>query len=306
MLLVMETIMRRLIPLLSYFVGLLCCQADAFGYASGDSSYFPLRIGNQWTLVRSTGEASVTEKVVDTVQVKGDLYFRFDSVRYETNVLYRFVGQKVYRYLDTTAALWYDFSADSATWTIPERSLSVTVVATRDTVTVPAGKFVNCRRFFFLIGPDAAWTEWFARGFGLVKRENITIAGANTWDLRSAIITSVPENPGPAPGLSFDLGQNYPNPFNPSTVIRYSVPSLTGRDLGRSASGSTGQVPALGHVSLKIYDLLGREIVTLVEGLITAGEHEVAWNAKGLAGGVYIYRLQVGTLSNSRKLLLIR
>jgi hypothetical protein len=201
------------------------------------------------------------------------------------------VGQKVYRYLDTTSVLWYDFSADSgATWTIPERYLQVTVESTKDTVSVPAGRFVNCRRFFFLIGPDAAWTEWFAQGFGLVKRENITIAGAATWGLSNAIITSVNDKSGSVPGPSFDLEQNFPNPFNPSTTISYSVPSLS----------------ALSHVTLKIYDLLGREIETLVEGNVTPGKHEAVWSAKGVVSGVYFYRLQIGNSSMSRKLLLLR
>ena len=70
------------------------------------------------------------------------------------------------------------------------------------------------------------------------------------------------------------LDQNYPNPFNPVTTIRY-------------------QLPTQGHVTMKVYDLLGREVVTLVEGELLAGQHEVTFDGHGLATGVYFYQLQV-------------
>lgn len=78
----------------------------------------------------------------------------------------------------------------------------------------------------------------------------------------------------------FYLAQNFPNPFNPSTRIRYS--------LARAS-----------HVTLTIYDFLGREITTLVNEIKSAGEYDVQWSPQDLAGGVYIYRLQAGDPSAS-------
>ncbi len=86
---------------------------------------------------------------------------------------------------------------------------------------------------------------------------------------------------------SFQLAQNYPNPFNPSTTIRY-------------------QLPAANHVSLKVFDLLGDEVATLVDGLQDRGDHAVTWDAGRFASGVYIYRLQSGDITSVRKLLLLR
>ncbi len=83
------------------------------------------------------------------------------------------------------------------------------------------------------------------------------------------------------------LLQNYPNPFNPSTTIGYRL---------------AGQ----GHVTLKVYDIAGREVATLVDGVREAGGYEVVFEAKNLASGVYIYRLTAGTYAEARKLLLIR
>lgn len=78
---------------------------------------------------------------------------------------------------------------------------------------------------------------------------------------------------------------NYPNPFNPSTYIRYYLP--------RS-----------GYVILRIYNIVGQELETLANGFKEAGEHEITWQAKGLPGGIYFYKLQSGEYTETKKLIL--
>lgn len=85
----------------------------------------------------------------------------------------------------------------------------------------------------------------------------------------------------------FMLGQNYPNPFNPSTTIRYGLPNRS-------------------HVTLAIYNALGQQVATLVEGAAEAGYHEVKFDASELASGVYLYRMQAGEFVQTRKLLLLQ
>ncbi len=85
----------------------------------------------------------------------------------------------------------------------------------------------------------------------------------------------------------YDLAQNFPNPFNPSTAIRY-------------------QIPQDGIVTLKIYDILGSEVATLVNEEKVAGKYEVNFNASSLASGVYIYKIQSGSFINSKKMLLLK
>ncbi|TAK65017.1 MAG: T9SS type A sorting domain-containing protein [Bacteroidetes bacterium] len=113
---------------------------------------------------------------------------------------------------------------------------------------------------------------------------------------------------------SFGLEQNYPNPFNPTTVIRYSVPVPSGRDFVEG-----GQLSANSYVTLKVYDVLGREVVTLVDEFQASGFKSQTWDANGMPSGVYFYRLTIagqvqgiptgdGILSYSaiKKMLLMR
>jgi parallel beta-helix repeat protein len=85
----------------------------------------------------------------------------------------------------------------------------------------------------------------------------------------------------------FVLGQNYPNPFNPSTVIRY-------------------QVPSNGSVELKVYDVLGKEVATLVNGIQSAGVYTCQFSAVNLPSGLYIYTLKAGSNIQTKKMLLLK
>jgi hypothetical protein len=85
----------------------------------------------------------------------------------------------------------------------------------------------------------------------------------------------------------FALYQNYPNPFNPSTIIRFAVPTN-------------------GPVTLKIFNALGNEIATLVNGKIETGTHEIHWHADRVPAGIYFYRLQMQEHSLTRKLIIIK
>jgi lysophospholipase L1-like esterase len=91
---------------------------------------------------------------------------------------------------------------------------------------------------------------------------------------------------------SITLEQNYPNPFNPNTTIKYSVGSF---GMGQPVS-----------VQLSIYNALGQKMATLFDGQQTAGNYSVTWNATGFSSGVYLYHLQVGEASYTRKMLLLQ
>ena len=85
----------------------------------------------------------------------------------------------------------------------------------------------------------------------------------------------------------FTLSQNYPNPFNPSTTISFSLPHAA-------------------SVSVKVFDMLGREVATLVNGYTTSGLHEVQFNATNLASGVYAYRFSSGNFTAVKKMTVVK
>jgi len=87
--------------------------------------------------------------------------------------------------------------------------------------------------------------------------------------------------------LSFQLLQNYPNPFNGQTTIAFTLPSAD-------------------RVTLRIFDVRGREVATLVDGLMDSGSHQITWNSAGAASGVYFYQIQSGEFQAVRKMSLVQ
>ncbi len=102
-------------------------------------------------------------------------------------------------------------------------------------------------------------------------------------------IVSVEENKNKLETIpnAFKLYQNYPNPFNPSTVISY-------------------QLPAAGHVTIKVYDILGRDIATLIDEYKTTGKYEVKFNGSSLTSGIYLYQIKSGSFVQTKKMMLIK
>ncbi len=85
----------------------------------------------------------------------------------------------------------------------------------------------------------------------------------------------------------FALQQNYPNPFNISTTIRYTLPEPL-------------------HITIDIYDILGRKAATLIDKPQFAGYHQVVWNAEVFTSGVYLYKITAGDFTESRKMILTK
>lgn len=115
------------------------------------------------------------------------------------------------------------------------------------------------------------------------NQNNGTISGA-TWVISG--IVEVESEQGEVPTI-FSLAQNYPNPFNPTTAITYQL-----------AAGS--------DVILKVFDILGNEIATLVNEYETAGRYEVEFNTTALPSGIYLYQLRAGNFIESRKMVLMK
>ncbi len=135
----------------------------------------------------------------------------------------------------------------------------------------------------------------------LVVKDSVLFAatlGGGVWmSPLSELVTDVTDNANNKIPSSFILEQNYPNPFNPTTTIKYSIPQS-------------------GFVTIKVFNLLGQEVATLVSKEQRAGEYSIEFSAKGgsasggnasnLASGIYMYRLQAGNYSLTRKMILLK
>ncbi len=118
--------------------------------------------------------------------------------------------------------------------------------------------------------------------FGGFDKNNQVVAKVEVFS--DTVTTGVPGSNIPG---EFALMQNYPNPFNPSTKIKFDLPE--GSD-----------------VKLRVYNVLGEEVATLINGILPAGQHEVKFDASNLASGIYIYRMRAGNFVQVKKMLLMK
>jgi len=158
-------------------------------------------------------------------------------------------------------------------------------------------------RFWYDRGSSIYWssdnganfTSQFT-GTGTYQAMNLDLDGniIRGWSVTSTggiagyyeLLTGVSNNQNEVPS-NYALSQNYPNPFNPSTKISFSLPKA-------------------GNVKLVVYDILGREVTTLVNDYLNASNHTVDFNASTLASGVYVYRIEAGSFTAAKKMMLIK
>lgn len=175
---------------------------------------------------------------------------------------------------DSRVALIYLGLPESGGWARPvEKDVTLTTEWTKYTVshTATANDESNTAR----LGIAMNYSE---NANGIIYIDNVEVLDA------ASIVSN--EEDGIQP-ISFKLEQNYPNPFNPSTQISY-------------------QLPVNSLVSLKVFDMLGREVANLLNEPKSAGSHTVNFDATGLSSGIYIYRLQAGKFIETNKMMLIK
>jgi Zinc carboxypeptidase/Secretion system C-terminal sorting domain/Carboxypeptidase regulatory-like domain len=143
--------------------------------------------------------------------------------------------------------------------------------------------------YFRMIAPGTYSVSFNADSFLTQTVTNITVKkdSASLLNIRldrnlSAVISSPNSTP-----TQYSLSQNYPNPFNPSTTIKY-------------------QLPQSGNVSLKVYDVLGREVASLANGFKSAGSYTITFNSSSLPSGIYFYQLKVNDYLSLKKMILLK
>jgi hypothetical protein len=191
-------------------------------------------------------------------------------------------GLFVWRFNNTRAGRVYGIVRDSLTG-LPIDSAVVSIVETGRAATSDSSGG-------FRIGelPGTYTLTATADGYTPKVLSNFLIADADSLSLTVNLTSSVSGGVGDAAlPQHVVLFQNYPNPFNPVTSFKFLIPTS-------------------GLVELSVYDALGREVVTLVNGLAEAGTHEVRWDASGMSSGIYYYRFRAGSFPVVKKMALVR
>ena len=253
------------------------------------SGQFPLQMGNLWQLWdENFNDLLESEVVGDTTFPNGETYTIVDGFGAGFGRYVRQEGSRVLAYSteDSTEQSIYDFAADVGDTISGSEWTGFIVLEDKHPVffygrTLTEWTFgICCLAWVSLIDSIGLSGVAFEPGIQIY-----TFQGAIVNGVQYGTITDIVGNQT-SPSM-FQLHQNYPNPFNPSTMISFSLP--------RS-----------GDVSLKIFNLLGEEVATLVSGQMDAGIHTVQWDATGQPSGVYFYRLHSGDYEETRKLVLLR
>ena len=173
-------------------------------------------------------------------------------------------------------------------------------------------KFLTQWKVYYMLGPipfelistnDSIWIapgNWIVQDIipsnyvdlSILGIPAFTIPGLETKLTDEIVVTVASEETLPN---TFSLEQNYPNPFNPSTKIRYTIVFVIANEVKQSQL-----------VILKVFDILGNEVATLVNEAKPAGTYEVEFNAASLPSGIYFYKLQAGSYIETKKMLLLK
>ncbi len=247
-------------------------------------------------------QISIPFEIYDNAGGQKTLYFGLDQTA--TNGIDVHLGESDLPPYPPTGAF-------DARWLLPENNFSGSLSSWLDYRHVAnfpfSGTIEHRFRFQSAMGATAMFVSWnFPPGVTALIQDlsngtniNLPISGSGTYQINDfqnynklklfvtySNVVSVEDKPDNLP-LNYSLEQNYPNPFNPSTKIIW-------------------QSPVVSHQVLKVFDVIGREVATLIDEFRNAGRYEVEFNAAGLASGIYIYELQAGSFSQSQKMVLIR
>ena len=146
-------------------------------------------------------------------------------------------------------------------------------------------KFSQTSAYGYMVNPTTFRVDCMYTIFGAGDTNDLL--ESELWYLSGVTFTKTSVDDNLATPLNFQLEQNFPNPFNPSTKIRFTIPERN-------------------HVTLKVYDVLGREIATLLNEIKDAGIHSIDFAGNDLPSGTYIYTLTSGNYSASKKMMLVK
>jgi hypothetical protein len=280
-----------------------------FNFSAPTFAQFPLEVGNRWDFIESWWDGSgnsdadtiVYRVILDTLLQNGKTYFKVlpESVSLFKNLI-RADSVGVYYYDTVCDTEWLFYSYDLPVGQfiqVPEHICDTTnsplMYKTSEATTYLFGNNVNTMTFAYEGGIDNFYGIKITREFGFISWnsssifENYykTLIGCELSDIVYGTLTEVSAETEKL--NRYSLKQNYPNPFNPITMISW-------------------QSPQSGRQTLKVYNILGKEVATLVNEFRSAGNYEVNFDAGNLSSGVYFYKLLAGSFVETKKMILMK
>jgi len=279
----------------------------SFSQSNEFLDFYPLSVGNQWTMLSQFDVPPYEEHYFVSVEkdtlINDKIYFKikteypFSNSKYYSFERIDTLTSRVIRYdkyysidyiIDSLEAEGEDFfTAERYHSIYPFNNPTQCYWVKTDTVL----NIQTVIKAFQGINNDW-WPPAYilAKGFGLVEiqgtqwRTELVYAKIDGIEYGTPVGNIKEESSLPK---EFVLTQNYPNPFNPTTIIKYDIPGFS-------------------FITLKVYDVLGKEIATLVNDEKPAGSYEVEFSAIGLPSGIYFYKLQAGNFIETKKMVLMK
>jgi len=286
-------------------------------------NYLPLKTGNIWVYdhyVLPSYHLRVKIVVVRDTVINSHKYFRTSSSLPYMHVIYN--GYVLYR-VDTLSGNILAYSASNSCSYRPNEIILDSLFAkinntfvicpsANSRILTDTSNFVfsgisyKKKRYQFTSGPSQTPTGYLLN-IGL-SGSAIGSIGQEGYNLYGCVIDGVVYGDTSLVGINkissevpreFSLSQNYPNPFNPATKIRFSIPAV-GAQYNRLLNGQVEPV------QLKIYDIIGNELQTLVNERLSPGIYEVDFDGTNYPSGIYYYRLYTGNYSDAKKMVLLK
>ncbi|MCG6912512.1 T9SS type A sorting domain-containing protein [bacterium BMS3Abin03] len=275
-------------------------------------SWFPLGIGNKWiynhygNLERSEFRWKTSWEVIENKTIGNRVYKGILVSEYHNNSPVPEKAEHQYFRTDSISGIIYKAFMESDTVTYKEVYMDL-LAEVGDTIPVENGLILTYESPSELFSFNSTKREFrgvitpyrileFVKGLGFSFGLTEDLLSFSTDSLKgcfidgvvygdTSLITGV--NDKPYSVFNYKLEQNYPNPFNPTTNIRF-------------------QIPESGMVTLKVYNILGKEVATLVKEERSAGSYEVEFDASSLPSGVYFYQLKAGSFIKTNKMILLK
>jgi hypothetical protein len=302
------------------FLTLTFIGFSTYCFAQIDTTeFYPLNDGNYWEYwgrsafffdwykmtLEVIGDTLLNNK--DYKIIKREVYL--DSVG-DPAIYYSYLrsdSNKIYKYenindCDSLEYIYYDFSrSDSSIWSIcPTYYANFRGVFSDKLYYIELANIITEVKTFNYVNAssqDTVWapmssptTETIAKGIGIISEMNWDFAYFKLYGMRIngkvyGKFTSIVNRKKTVKG--FALYQNYPNPFNPSSTIKFAIPKSE-------------------NVTIKLFDILGREVDTIVNEYKNAGTYEIIFNGIGLSSGIYFYRIYAGEHFGTKEMILLK